>query len=80
MDTSEVVETGRKLSETTLGEWGMIITGFLAGVPIMVFLFWKWRSATNQILASQLAEKNQQLANKDRLLAESDVSGFEGGS
>jgi len=80
MDASEVVETGRELSKTTLGEWGMVIAGFLAGVPIMVFLFWKWRLAANQVLASQLAEKDQQLANKDRLLAESDVSGFRGGS
>lgn len=42
MDAAEVVETGRKLSETTLGEWDMILVGFLMGVPFMVFFACKW--------------------------------------
>ncbi len=48
MDTVEVVETGRKLSETTLGEWGMILTGVLVCVPVMATLFVMWLRARSK--------------------------------
>jgi hypothetical protein len=45
MDAVEVIETGRKLSETTLGEWGMVFAGFLAAVPFIATLLILWLRA-----------------------------------
>jgi len=64
MNAAEVVKAGRDLSESTLGEWGMILRGFLAAVPIiMVFavLWWRARRKRDEY---------------KRLLDESDVSAF----
>ena len=48
METTEVVEVGRKLSETKLGEWGMVLSGFLIAVPIIVTLLVLWLRARSK--------------------------------
>jgi hypothetical protein len=71
MDAAEVVETGRKLSETTLGEWGMILSGavFMA-VPLLGVIIWMW--CRNGTCKARLAEAEKYRAQIEDCKAEAE--------